>query len=184
MTKQASETGSTPVPPILPPEVSGDGKRNAYHHQCAIIGNQQAYASCVDKLARRKHGALPVIFSDCSAAIGKKVCPAIAMRKEELAAGKAIYFIERQRFTGLSVLIDKAKEMFKPLPQTPKKTSPGPRPEKAPVPAIGGDYMAQAITKAVERHVGGPKPTGQAVNVRPGETLLEAARRIRGITQN
>lgn len=181
MTKQASETGSTPVPPILSPEVSGDGKRNAYHHQCAIIGNQQAYASCVDKLARRKHGALPAIFSLCSAAIGKKECPAIAMRKEELAKGQAIYFIERKRFGGLSALVDKAKELFKPA-------APAPAPKTELTPAIAGDYMAQALTKAVERHNAGKQPgpntNAQAVKVLPGETLLQAARRLRGINQN
>lgn len=201
MTQQASVTGSTPA--ALPPEVSGDGKRNAFHHQCSVIGNQQAYASCVDKLARRKHGALPPIFSLCSAAIGKKECQAIAMRKEELAKGQAIYFIERQRFAGLAALVDKAKEFFKPNPVAPKKEA---------APAIGGDYMAQALTKAVERHKANaetpePKTTVQNISVTvtgrplsefpypvpkgttgivvlPGETLLQAARRINGITHN
>lgn len=213
MTQQASVTGSTPA--ALPPEVSGDGKRNAFHHQCSVIGNQQAYASCVDKLARRKHGALPPIFSLCSAAIGKKECQAIAMRKEELAKGQAIYFIERQRFAGLAALVDKAKEFFTTTVTKPK----GPPLKALPSttdgihPAIGaGDYMAQALTKAVERHKANaetPEPKTPAQNlsvtvtgrplsefphpvpkgttgivVLPGETLLQAARRINGITHN
>lgn len=82
---------------VYPVEASGLGI-NAYHVPgCGVVGHQPAYAACLKKIADRKNGRLPTHLAECSAAIGKKECPAQKLRKEELEKGYAIYFINRPK---------------------------------------------------------------------------------------
>lgn len=96
---------------ILPSELSKDGKRNAYSHHCDKVQAQKNYAVCLHLIGLRRYGALPTIYSDCSAAIGNKACPAIKMRREETENGQAIYFVERLR----SEAVYMNDEDFKPV---------------------------------------------------------------------
>jgi hypothetical protein len=126
-----------------PPELSADGKRNAYYHNCKVIGGDQNFAVCLNKVEKRKAGALPAIYADCSAAIGKKACPAIAMRKQELQEGKAIFFLERQRDIKDTPMMGKARNLFKPTRTEPKQSAPVSKPAPS-----SGNYMADALNQA------------------------------------
>lgn len=86
--------------PILPIEASQDGKRNAFAHYCPRIKQNRHYAVCLHLIDRRKDGRLDALYSDCSASIGRKDCPALSMRAEEKRENKAIYFQERIRALG------------------------------------------------------------------------------------
>ena len=70
-------------------------KDNAYYvPYCTHAQHSPPYAACLCRIAERKHGRLET-RPDCSAAIGRKDCPALALRKQELDAGKAIFFVSR-----------------------------------------------------------------------------------------
>jgi len=82
---------------IYPVEASALGT-NAYYINCGVAGHHAPYASCLMRIEQRKQGRLDIRWSDCSAAIGKKECSAQKLRKEELAEGRAIYFINRKKY--------------------------------------------------------------------------------------
>jgi len=157
---------------ILPPEVSGNAKRNAYYMHCQIVEQQRPYAVCLHLCSERKDGRLEAIYADCSAAIGKKRCPALHMRQQEKEAGKAIYFKERNKFEGLaksaaSFLSATAKEALSKL--TPSRKS-------SVIDRIdGGDY-ASAINAQLKK---AEQPSASiTTEARAGESLLEMAKRL------
>lgn len=82
---------------IYPVSASALGTNAYYIPNCKEVGHNAAYASCLKKIKDRKEGRLDAQYSDCSAAIGRKDCPAMAMRKEEELENKAIYFINRKK---------------------------------------------------------------------------------------
>lgn len=77
------------------PVTASASGRNAYHFRCEAVGHCAPYASCLKKIEDRKQGRLETIYATCSAEIGRRDCPAQAMRKEELAKGTAIYYLDR-----------------------------------------------------------------------------------------
>lgn len=121
---------------IYPAEASEQGCNAFYLDSCEHVGHRPAYAACLKKVELRKHGRLDISYSDCSAAIGKKECRAMKMRKEELAEGRALYFInrnklrsfqqyqaemEQQRFAAMSFgKTDKKGPKARPEPVAPK----------------------------------------------------------------
>lgn len=80
-----------------PVEASESGDNAFYMNGCDAVGGRPNYAACLAKCAARKKGRLSELYSECSAAIGGKRCPALEMRKQEIAAGKALYFISRPK---------------------------------------------------------------------------------------
>jgi hypothetical protein len=169
-----------PAAPALGPETSADGRRNAYFVDCRAIGGRSPYAACLDKIERHKReGELQAIYKDCCTALDGKVCPATAMREQEIEQHKAIYFLERPRFKGLGALVDKAKQFFKPstVEQLAQEEKPAPV-----VTGIGHDYMAAALNAAVRDEAAKKQPaqpdTTASVQVKTGESMLEAARRL------
>ena len=158
---------------IMPIEMSADTKRNAHCHYCNVTGQRHSYALCLHKLTLRKVSRLKEDWSECSAAIGKKTCPAIDMKENEVEKGYALYFIERLKFIGIAGLVDIAKEMFKP---TAKKAAPVKRVVAKPVvdeldlDIDEGDYQ-DALNSAVAT----PKV---AVPHKEGESLIDIARRM------
>jgi hypothetical protein len=107
---------------VFPVEFSADGKRNAYSHSCSVVGHSKNFAVCRHLVNERASGRLEVLYADCSAAIGKKTCPALSMIAEEKEANVAIYFAERVKSMGES-LINAATKMIgvsvsQPLPET------------------------------------------------------------------
>ena len=82
---------------VYPPEASASGDNAFYIPHGCECSPRPNFASCLAKCAARKKGRLDERYSDCSAAIGTKRCPALAMRKEELDKIVAIYFISRPK---------------------------------------------------------------------------------------
>lgn len=80
---------------VYPISQSADGTNAYYCDFCNHAGYRPNYASCLRRIADRKEGRLITNEAQCSAAIGNKVCPAMAMKKEEKQAGHAIYYINR-----------------------------------------------------------------------------------------
>lgn len=79
----------------LPIEASGRGDNTLYLDYCASGGNRPAYCACISKVIKRKEGRLDSRWAECSAAIGKKTCPAMALMKQEKEAGHALFYIPR-----------------------------------------------------------------------------------------
>lgn len=75
---------------VNPVSLSADGKRNGFYHRCSIVGQSRPYAGC---LARVDGGVN--LDADCTTAIRQCNCPAMGMRQDEVVAGQAIFFQER-----------------------------------------------------------------------------------------
>lgn len=167
---------------VFPIEFSADGKRNAFSHPCNIVGHSKAYAVCLSISERRSQKGLDALYGDCLFAIGKKSCPALAMRAEELNAGKAIYFRERIRNLGETLLnaanemigmsVKKGKELTKEISKTPLN-------DKSPL--IDSGSYAEAINLKSSEVVEKPvieKPAPHIAKPAGGETLIEMAKRM------
>jgi hypothetical protein len=155
---------------LEPIESSADGKRNAFHHHCAIVQGNKPYAVCLHLCEKRKQKALPVIYSDCSAAIGRKACPALKMRKEEIEKGHAIYFKERLRGDATY----NATPVFSSKKRSKSRVT-NPPPEKPKNDLVDSGNFADAINVAMEEKKPAEAPKMTPL---PGESLLDMARRI------
>lgn len=80
---------------VYPISKSAEGTNAYYCEFCQYAGYRPSYASCLRRMADRKEGRLISNEASCSAAIGNKVCPALAMKAEEKQAGHAIYYVNR-----------------------------------------------------------------------------------------
>ena len=174
----------------IPPEASGDGRRNAFYTRCVIVGHSRPYAMCLRLCDERKEGRLEVVYSECSAAIGKRECPALGMRKEEHSAGHAIYFLERSKiqlpaetpeqwakiFRNPSATID----MGSVRPKSAPIAKPTPVPlKRSVIDKIDDAGYAKAITRAIAKEMPKVAPPPK-VEPKAGESLLEMARRMMG----
>lgn len=177
-----------------PAEMSASGDNAYYIEQCSVVGHRPAYASCLCKVADRKEGRLQAAYAECSAAIGKKMCPAQRMRKEELAEGKAIYFISRIKLRAYSD--ERAGITGQSMPATPfidtlgKSKGAAPiKPAKADPFAMGGSYAdaINAALKPAEPKRPEPEVTNATIKEKvsarpamlPGESLMAYAKRVR-----
>lgn len=169
-----------------PVTASADGQRNAYIHSCDALKQRRHYAVCLHLCSERKGGRLDIIYSDCSALIGKKTCPALKMRKEEIEAGHAIYFEERRKivpgfFDTAKTLIGEAatfvERSVKPLLNKPKSDDL--------LSSIDTGTYADAINSAIQApkidtsKAEVPKEIPKVAPV-VGESLLDMARRLMG----
>ena len=174
----------------IPLEASSDGRRNAFYTRCAVVGHSRPYAMCLHLCSERKEGRLESVYSECSAAIGKRECPAIGMRKEEQSAGHAIYFVERSK---IQLPSDNPEQWARIVKSPPAVIDMGSvRPKSAPIakPApvplkrsvidkIDDAGYAKAITRAIAKEM--PKVAlPPKVEPKAGESLLEMARRMMG----
>lgn len=183
---------------IYPAEASEQGCNAYYLPGCEIAGHRPAYAACLKKIADRKNGRLTTSLSECSAAIGKKECPAMRMRKEELVEGRAIYFLnrnklrsfmqyqsemEQQRWASMSFGKDDKKKAA-PKPRVVAEPPSAPPPPKHFLDMTTGSY-ADAINAALSKPAPEPvAPTPPPVQQNPapaapiaaGMSLLEMAR--------
>lgn len=80
-----------------PLEASTWGK-NAFYHHCRVTEQRRNFAACMNILLaiRDKRINEGSDYGGCVNAVKNGNCPAVAMRKEEIAAGHAIYYKERQ----------------------------------------------------------------------------------------
>lgn len=162
---------------IHPPELSGDPKRNSFYLHCQVVEQMRPYAVCLHLCDERKDGRLDAIYADCSAAIGKKRCPALLMRQQEKEACKAIYFKERVR-SFADVIVDTVADVVaRVAKKVPSKSTPSRK--SSVIDSIDtGDY-ASAINAAMNA-----KPATPAVEARAGESLLEMAKRMMSQSKN
>lgn len=81
--------------PVYPPEQSGHGNNTYTVKGCAAIGYTPGYCVCLCKIkAFERDGAL-AHHTECEKAISGRTCRALAMRQEEQAAGKALFYVDR-----------------------------------------------------------------------------------------
>lgn len=154
---------------IIPLEASADGKRNAHTFFCKAVGYHIHYAVCI----ARMNDEATIHDNVCRNNVGSSACAARTMREDELAAGKAIYFMERIRPVEQTSLVSKALELV--------HRGPVPEPQPIPLataPATPADYMAQAITRAVADEKAPRRARPERLEVKPGETMVQAARRM------
>ena len=157
----------------LPLSLSANGKRNAAHLACEHEGYRPAYAACLHKLAKENHPCVKFAASN--------ICVAANMRREETAAGRSLYFVERPRDPGLietvaSVVKETAKRVVASI--TPVTSFPV---DKSPV-IDTGDY-ASALNKALASKPETKKPAPTIppkVEAIAGESPLAMARRLLG----
>lgn len=85
-----------------PLEASESGDNAFYFAGCPTSSGRVNYASCLAKCAARDKGRLDERYSDCSALIGKRQCPAQKMRIEEKQKGMAIHFVSRPKLVAFN----------------------------------------------------------------------------------
>lgn len=79
-------------------EASLQGTNAYYLEYCNMGGHRPAYAACLSRINAVKNGAnLGMNCTECSSAINIRSCPAIALREEELEAGRALYYVNRAK---------------------------------------------------------------------------------------
>lgn len=82
---------------IYPPEVSAGGINAFYMPGCDHVGHRPSYAICLNKIMHYERNGKLDDLHGCGQQISSKLCPALKLRAEEKAAGKAIYFIHREK---------------------------------------------------------------------------------------
>ena len=76
-------------------EASGWGK-NSFYHSCDHVGHSKNFSVCRNIMMLHAKGKTPIAgYEPCFAAVEKGKCPAIKMHKEEIDAGRALYYHPR-----------------------------------------------------------------------------------------
>lgn len=182
-------------------EDSANSKTNAYVFHCGPIDQRRFYASCLNIINEVGNSKLEPLYGDCFDAIKKRTCPAVAMRKEETTAGRAIYFSEKQMVEMLNPVTSEDAKDARDTKAGRRKVAPirvataveVPAPKRdnsilSDAPVSGG--FAEAINEAMKKSAEvpaaqpvpqpkpQPKPQPQThVKAMPGESLLDIARR-------
>lgn len=183
-TTQAAEVAEA----IEPITSSADGQRNMHSLFCSARGQSMNYAACL-----WRQGVLntpiptktPEDWNSCRTAACAGACVAMQMRKEELLAGKSIYFRARQAVwriaTHASDITRKwAEPAFAPKP----KSIPGaaPKAAKSMLDAMGSmGSLADAVTEAAKTPTAAPVAATKVIPIaiaNTGESPLAMARRI------
>ena len=87
--------------PVYPPSQSYSGNNAYYEGACIPAGYIPSYATCLHKIrALERDGSLA--FTACENAIRSGECMAVAMRRREEEAGRALYYWDRQRMLALN----------------------------------------------------------------------------------
>lgn len=174
--------------PAHMPAVCADGKRNAYYLDCKPLEQKKPYAACLHTIKLSQEGALPSMYSACDVEIRAGRCKALGMREQEELQGRAIYFTERTSVGIVSGAAESMRRFFDGLKNMAKgfTTSPEPTPRPAPTPKkkdfldrIDAPDYAMAITDMVAEETTSTVPAMPKLDIRPGETPLEAARRMK-----
>jgi len=72
---------------------------NTVFHGCNIMQGRFSYASCLTVMDQAFAGKNEDLRPECHAAIRARTCPALAMRKAELKADRALFFVDYQDVT-------------------------------------------------------------------------------------
>jgi hypothetical protein len=73
--------------------------KNAHYHHCSVKDQRCNYAACLNTIKKSKNGTLKPQSdrANCDQTIKMGECPAVAMRKEEVVAKEALYYIPREK---------------------------------------------------------------------------------------
>lgn len=82
---------------VYPVSASATGKNAMHINGCHIVGQSQPYAACLKRIRDYVSGDPLESMRDCTRAIGGTACRAWTMMQEEAKAGKALYFINRDK---------------------------------------------------------------------------------------
>lgn len=156
--------------PTFGPERSATGDNAHYLPACQHTQHRPAYCACLHKIEQRKKGRLES-YPECSAAIGRKDCPALAMKKEEELAGKAIYFVSRAQLQAeMQAAAEARGHVFARMAEQGKdwapsktkrsKTAPATKPS---APAYAGVDYAAAINAAMAKAAAAASAAGAAI---------------------
>ena len=114
--------------PDYPPQQSMAGV-NAFNFGCKPLGFSPGYCVCLHKIAAYERDRELKAYPDCDKAIRNQDCPALAMRKEEQVAGKALYFLDR------NILREEMDKHFKDTMPVLRPAKATPAPKSVPKPA-------------------------------------------------
>jgi hypothetical protein len=135
-------------------EKSLSGTNAFYINDCAVAGHTAAYCSCLKKIMDNQNARLPAVYQSCGEAIDRNQCKAARLRREEVAAGHALYFISRARLN-VKFEAERAALQDQIASYSNKKSAfnmpiarPAPKPAPVEFDSGGGDYAA-AINKAM-----------------------------------
>lgn len=183
---------------IEPITASADGKRNAYCLSCEATQQKMSYAACLNRARIIDSGEkYPKDWNGCDRSAGrdKYTCPARAMRIEEEAAGKAIYFVPRG--TLATAAATAGRWVVAAVKKVVNPPAPAPRPKtQSLLDAMGDDGgLAAAVTAAamnpgtpaamvtvVAAAAPAPAPVlarGPIPRAMPGESPLQMALRLK-----
>ncbi|MPS48573.1 hypothetical protein [Methylobacillus sp.] len=172
-----------------PITASADGKRNAHLVSCGVVGHQRHYAVCLHLKNLRHENKLSSMYSDCSLAIDKGTCPAVAMCEKEVSHGKAIYFVERiihdpnmlnAAVAAFTTPTKGKRGKAAPVQNVEQKSN-----EALPLVVPASKSYADTINSVLQKQaepvaIEEPKPAPQAES---GESPLEIARRLLGLQE-
>jgi len=84
----------TELPPF-PVDASTWGKNSFYHH-CDVTSQRKNFSVCctIKRFVDQK-STIPSGYEQCAEAIRNNTCPALAMRAEEVKAGRALYYMPK-----------------------------------------------------------------------------------------
>lgn len=72
------------------------GGCNVIYHGCDIYQGRPSYASCLTVMDHAFEGKYEELRPECHRAVKAGTCPALAMRKAELKAGRALFFVDHR----------------------------------------------------------------------------------------
>lgn len=175
---------------LIPAAASADGKRNAHYLNCKPLEQQRAYCACLNILKQSERGTLNNdLYGDCDKEIRNGHCIAKGMRQEEELQGQAIYFVERSSIslnTGVGDTMGKFIDGLKKIAGITKTsgvdslsmTDIRPRGERISKKKKDDDFLDSIAAPSYGDVLTDMVAEARKIDVRPGETPLEAARRI------
>lgn len=172
---------------------------NTEYVKCEFRARQQNYAICLNTLkafneGRRKEGDV------CCSEIKKKICPALKMREEELAAGHTLYYTPRVKVEVAPVVArtyetpqsvkrtdsyqrgySSAGDVIRGKPDklTPVSAKRAPAASVAKKSEIFDGDMASVVSQMAKDHAAGIVEEKKVVVVKPSESLVDKTRRLR-----
>lgn len=186
--------------PTYPPEHSAGGINTFTVKGCKVVGHTPGYCVCLNKIKAFERDKALTSYPECERAISSRTCPAIAMRQEEQAAGKALYFIDR------TLLREEMNKAFAGVSArfAPTKSAPASKPEPikvttaknvsdhrimTPTPEIDGYAAAiNAAIKEAAQAATAPTPEPKVASpspspVTPGLSMIERTRLQMGLNK-
>jgi hypothetical protein len=173
---------------VYPPKMSEGGINAYYLDDCAVVGHRPNYAVCLNKVnALKRDGTLR--GSECETAIRHKTCKALALRKEELKAGRAIYFVHRDKLRAFNEERDaKARPVVseRSKQHAPDIAKPAPKKEEHFLDVKTGDY-ADALNASLQANVASnelERSSQKPVEEKPVASITVSAQQSKPVVEN